>query len=89
MSGHVTTRAPRAKKCVVCMEQPRDGLLFCSPCRRAYDRALDSDVTVASVVRFAAARARAAERRRWFRKLEAARFNAELNAALNDNGVQP
>jgi len=55
----------RVVACIVCRERPRHGCLFCEVCARSYDRALrEGDETVATVLEWAARRARRFERNR-------------------------
>jgi len=50
--------------CVVCMERPRVGALFCAACARSWDRDAEKDTTIAAAVTWAARRTRWFERRR-------------------------
>lgn len=45
-------------KCVVCNLDQRNGLLMCRRCRRSYDRMVKTNCDVASVLVWAAKRAR-------------------------------
>jgi hypothetical protein len=56
---------PRARvRCVVCDLPPAEGGM-CAACRRSYDRAIArDDGTIMATIRWAATRARRAERRR-------------------------
>ncbi len=72
-----------AGKCLICKDRRRDGEVLCEMCFREYRRLVDSNrATHYHLFEMAARRARAAQFRRWVRKIAAARLKAELNAAL-------
>jgi hypothetical protein len=65
---------PLRQRCVVCQERRAAGLQFCPACSTAYDRhTAKDDGTLMSAYAWVAKRARAFERRRCKRKLEAQR----------------
>ena len=52
------------KRCIVCMERPLSGFIFCDKCRKSWDRDAEKDETFAAAIIWAAKRARKYERAR-------------------------
>jgi len=56
------------KLCVVCMERPRSGSVFCEACRKSWEQDAEKDETLAAAIIWTAKRARKFERARKERK---------------------